>query len=126
MSYFVKKARRRARRGDDSMQMIGKVRRPYDDNRLLCKPTGENVTHCNTDVFLEDKTQIGKIDDQIAYRNSEGLSKHVSHDYRFLHKFTQMFTVELLDDLEAESFEPGQKVNMRLMFLSFYSFLSIP
>jgi H/ACA ribonucleoprotein complex subunit 1 len=59
---------------------------------LVCKTTNPKVPYFNGRVFLENKSQIGQVDEILGAIN------------------TPMFTIKMANGLKAESFKEGVKV----------------
>ena len=62
------------------------------EDQMVCKCTNAKVPYFNGRIFLENKAQIGQVDEILGPIN----------DY--------MFSVKMQDGMSAGSFKPGQKV----------------
>ena len=88
---------------------VGSFVHPCEED-LVCKGSIEKVPYFNAPIYLENKSQIGKVDEIFGPMNS-----YVIHFCReklipwFL-SFLQYFSVKLLPDMKATSFKSEQKV----------------
>merc|ERR1711865_936905 len=83
----------------DAIEEIGSVSHECEDE-LICKCTNERVPHFNARVFLENKEQVGKIDEIFGPINSF------------------YFTVKMEEGMTAASFKKGKTFyvdNMKLL-----------
>ena len=85
---------------------------------LVCKASIERVPYFNAPIYLENKSQIGKVDEifgpmnaYVSYRVDTSLYKWLLI-YTCLIPFTltQLFSIKLLPDMKASSFKSDQKV----------------
>merc|ERR1719329_500662 len=83
----------------DAIEEIGSVSHECEDE-LVCKCTNERVPHFNARVFLDNKEQVGKIDEIFGPINSF------------------YFTVKMEEGMKASSFKKGKTFyvdNMKLL-----------
>ena len=76
---------------------LGYFTHPCQDE-LICKCTLEDVPYFNAPIYLENKQQIGKVDEIFGSIKDYSVS------------------VKLSDDVKAKSFAPNQKVNNFISF----------
>mmetsp|Transcript_46788 Transcript_46788/g.85646 ORF Transcript_46788/g.85646 Transcript_46788/m.85646 type:complete len:176 (-) Transcript_46788:39-566(-) len=73
------------------------------ENLLVCKSTNEKIPHFNARIFLEDKKEVGRVEEVFGPINSV------------------YFSVQLPEGVQAESFKPGKKFfidSMKLLPMS--------
>lgn len=83
----------------DQIVEVGTVIHASEGNQLLCKSSIEQVPWFSKGVYLENKAQIGKVDEILGQT------------------FDFMFSVQLDENIKAESIEKDTKVYMSPAFL---------
>lgn len=69
------------------------------EDQMVCKCTNEKVPYFNGRIFLENKAQIGQVDEILGPINS------------------YLFSIKMQTGMSASSFKPGQKVYIDVMQL---------
>lgn len=78
---------------------VGEVLHSCEENQVLCTATIDRIPWFNRNIYLENKSPIGKTDEILGT----------------LTEF--MFSVKVLDNMKAASFKPGTKVYMNPQYL---------
>lgn len=89
---------------------VGSFVHPCEED-LVCKGSIEKVPYFNAPIYLENKSQIGKVDEIFGPMHSyvKTLCFECVCVVVFL-AFPQYFSVKLLPDMNASSFKSEQKV----------------
>lgn len=91
---------------------------------IVIKSTNKDtVPFFNAPIFLENKQQIGKVDEIFGpvkdYVRKKINFSQLIHIYKKLNKFNkQFFSVKLSEQVKASSFKKNDKVNLNLIINS--------
>lgn len=96
---------------------LGVVLHPCE-NDLVCKGTNASIPYFNAPIYLENKSQIGKVDEIFGPMN-----EFVSYVWIVVNELlviillndslcVQLFSVKVGPDMQASSFNKGHKVDM--------------
>merc|ERR1719359_208633 len=82
----------------DNIEEVGECMHDVEEE-LICKCTNERVPHFNARIFLENKEEIGKVDEILGPIN------------------TFCFSVKMAEGMKATSFKKGKKLYIDTMKL---------